>query len=286
MTDEPNPFSDDVMKALRESAQARAPGAARARVAARLTTVGAGVLSGAASAAASSVKVTAGVASLSGLALSKTFGVGLALGVGTALAAYSVGPVTQHAKSQATRPPFASSAAVPARAAPRAMAPQTPEPAARPAVPDEAVPASPTPASPAAVNPTPELPRAPRASATETSAAPAEATRGLAEQQALLDSARSLLRTGDPAGALDAVHRHNASFPRTMFQEEREALAIRALVALGRVAEARARTDVFARRYGSSLALPALQKAIGTDRESVTEPSPPAQTPSEGSALR
>lgn len=282
MTDEPNPFSDDVMKALRENAQARAPGAARARVAARLTTVGAGVLAGAASAAASSLQATASAATLSGLALSKTFGLGLVLGVGTAVAAYSVGSLAERASVPATSTTFAGSAVVPARAArsPMARRPaaEAPAPVTMPA---EAAPVNPTP-----VNPTPELPRSPRAFAPVASTAPAEVTRGLAEQQALLDNARSLLRTGDPAGALDAVARHDARFPRTMFQEEREALAIRALVALGRMAEARARTDAFARRYGGSLALPALHKAVERNHETVTEPSRPAQTPSEGSALR
>jgi hypothetical protein len=101
-----------------------------------------------------------------------------------------------------------------------------------------------------------------------------------------LDSARKLLRNGDASGALAIVGQHRSRFSRTAFEEEREALAIRALVALGRRAEARAHTRTFARRFPNSLALPAIHGAIEPRREIVTEPSAPSQTASEGSAVR
>jgi hypothetical protein len=268
MTDhESNPFGDDVLKALRASARAGAPAAARARVAARLTTAGAGLVTGAASAAAAASAKATGAASLSALALSKTFAVGMLLGVGTAVSAHSLGERSAtepraHSGVADTRP--AEVATVP-RAAASAPAATVQLPAA------------------AAVNPIPELPRS---TAAPTRGAPTASSPRLAEQQALLDAARVLLRTGDPAGALAAVQRHKARFPRTMFEEEREALAIRALSALARHPEARARTEAFARRFPGSLALPALRKSVDPTRGSVTEAAAPPQTPSVGSALR
>jgi hypothetical protein len=278
MTDhESNPFADDVLKVLRERARTQAPAAARTRVAARLTAAGAGVLTGAAAAAAASTKAAGSAAALSGLALSKTFALGLVIGVGTSVGAYSIASLGQHDQPHAAGAAIVGSSV---GATPRAPRPMTARSVALPLATSSAASVS------APVNPTPELPRASRAPATEASRAPADPSRGLAEQLALLDGAASLLRRGDPAGALDAVQRHSTRFPRSLFEEEREALAIRALVASGDRAAARVRTEAFSRRFSRSLALSALQKAVGANQETVTEPSPLPQTHGEGSALR
>jgi hypothetical protein len=278
MTDhESNPFADEVLKALRESGRAQAPAAARTRVAARLTMAGVSVLTGAASAAAASTNAAGSAPALSGLALSKTFALGLVLGVGAAVGAYSIASVAEHSQPPASGAAFVASSGL---ALPRAPTPVTILSVTEPRS------ASSAPLAPALVNPTPELPRPSRTPAATPSTAPADPSRGFAEQLALLDHARSLLRGGDATSALAAVQRHNTRFPRSMFEEEREALAIRALVALGQHAAASSRTEAFARRFGGSLALSALQKLVDTSEKTVTESSQPAQITSEGSALR
>jgi len=84
----------------------------------------------------------------------------------------------------------------------------------------------------------------------------------LAAESAVLDVARTALAAGDGERALEAVDRHAASFPRGLLIEEREALGIRALVAVGRVEEAKARTARFRTRYPESLFLPAVESSL------------------------
>jgi hypothetical protein len=64
-------------------------------------------------------------------------------------------------------------------------------------------------------------------------------TASLREERRLLDAARDAIVRGEPAGALAATANHAARFPRGVLAEEREALRIRALARLGRMAEAR-----------------------------------------------
>jgi outer membrane protein assembly factor BamD (BamD/ComL family) len=56
----------------------------------------------------------------------------------------------------------------------------------------------------------------------------------------------------NPAAALRALDEHRARFPRGTFVQEREVLAIEALVHLGRRQEAKARADAFARAFPAS----------------------------------
>jgi hypothetical protein len=119
------------------------------------------------------------------------------------------------------------------------------------------------------VNPHPELP--------EASPSPPEPSSGLAEQQALLDEARSALTRGEASRALDAIQRHVARFPDTVFEEERQAVVIRASLLLGRSAEARAQTERFVARFPSSLLLPSLRAALSSD-DRVTGSRPSSQT--------
>lgn len=274
-SDETNPLGDDVLHALRQRVRAEVPAAVRARVAARLAGAGVGVLATAASAAAaSSLKAGGAAGALSAVALAKPFAVGIAIGVGTAVTAYVVSAERSEGAAD-VRP--AALAKASAKAAFVATAATTP--AAPPAPP------APRAAETRLINPAPELPRSAHSAASPRAIA-ATSSPGLTEQQALLDNARARLRNGDASGALTMVDQHRARFPRTAFEEEREALAIRALVALGQGAAARTRTRTFARRFPSSLALSALQEATTPRRETVTERSAPSQTPSEGSALR
>lgn len=56
----------------------------------------------------------------------------------------------------------------------------------------------------------------------------------------------------DPAGALALAEEHRRRFPGSSLDQERELIAITALVDLGRMAEARRKADQFARQYPAS----------------------------------
>jgi hypothetical protein len=67
----------------------------------------------------------------------------------------------------------------------------------------------------------------------------------------LLESARNRL-SANPGDALSLTQQHAARFPRGALSQERELLAIQALLALGRADEARARRDHFLAAYPGS----------------------------------
>lgn len=83
-----------------------------------------------------------------------------------------------------------------------------------------------------------------------------QATRSqLALERRLLDQARAALERGEPAAALSFTTLHERQFPAGALAQEREAMAIRALVALGRTAEAHMRAARFRVRYPDSVLL-------------------------------
>lgn len=75
----------------------------------------------------------------------------------------------------------------------------------------------------------------------------------LAQEQALVDTARAALARGRAADALRAADEHAARFPSGKLAEERENLAIQALAFAGRRDEALARAARFHKRYPASL---------------------------------
>jgi hypothetical protein len=87
-------------------------------------------------------------------------------------------------------------------------------------------------------------------------------SRGLAAERALLDVARAALARGEPSEALAAADRHGHEFPSGVLAEEREAIAIRALVAIGRREEAGTRAAAFERAYPNSLNGRAVRAAV------------------------
>lgn len=98
----------------------------------------------------------------------------------------------------------------------------------------------------------PPAPKARATSSTPTpSSAPEPRTDGLAAEAALLERARAALRSG-PAQALAVTEEHLARFPSGQLSLEREILAIDALMALGRSAEARARFEAIRGRVQGS----------------------------------
>jgi hypothetical protein len=113
-------------------------------------------------------------------------------------------------------------------------------------------------ASPA---PVPAVASAPAPSATSTQD-------GLRAERALLDVARGALERQDGAAALAATREHERRFPSGLLVQEREAMAVRALLLLGRRDEARARTDRFRARYAGSVLLPTLESAISAPSSS------------------
>jgi len=152
--------------------------------------------------------------------------------------------------------------------------------ARRPAPPDPAPPSSDASAVPVAPSESvstpapslePPLVPAPRTSADAHAGAPAlpSATTSsppassLADEQALVDRARAALARGRAPDALAAVDEHQRRFPRGRLAEEREILAIQALVAAGRSADARLRAARFRTTFPKSLYLPSLGKIVG-----------------------
>jgi hypothetical protein len=85
---------------------------------------------------------------------------------------------------------------------------------------------------------------------------------GLALERAGLDVARAAIERGDGATALTATREHERRFPNGLLVQEREAMAIRALVMLGRGNEARARALRFRTGFPGSMLLPAIESAV------------------------
>ena len=96
-----------------------------------------------------------------------------------------------------------------------------------------------------------ELPMAPPAAVASPSPAAAPPSDRPTEIE-LLRAARRNIATS-PARALDIVGEHQERFPRGALAQEREALAVEALVRVGRRAEARRRAERFLQRHPDSV---------------------------------
>jgi hypothetical protein len=84
----------------------------------------------------------------------------------------------------------------------------------------------------------------------------------LARERALLDQARARIAAGEPARALDFVERHERRHAQGALSEEREALAVNALVSIGRYRDAAQRGEAFRVRYPQSLLMPSVDAAL------------------------
>lgn len=87
--------------------------------------------------------------------------------------------------------------------------------------------------------------------------------RGLASENALVSRAQAALARGRVGEALAAIAEHQRSYPRGQFVEEREALAVQALVRAGNLDAARARAERFRARYPRSMLRRAVDSAVG-----------------------
>ena len=265
MTEDENAVEQAIIDVLRNDARAPVPPERSRRVASRLAG-GAGIMGLATSVAgATHAAVASGSAVAQGsvlgagvtlVGLAKTLLIGMGLGAGAGLGLYA----TFRSSAPASSAVHASLVAKVARATtPLRVEPPAapgPEPAASLPPPDASpVIERPLPSTPGPrANPSPELPRS----------VTLEKARSLAEQQALLDDARGALRRGDGAAALAALRSHIARFPETAFDEERQAVAIKALVLVGQLDAARQREAAFERRVPASLLTPSLRAAVGT----------------------
>jgi hypothetical protein len=86
----------------------------------------------------------------------------------------------------------------------------------------------------------------------------------LALQQALLDDARAAFGRGEYDAALRAIAAHERRYPESVLSEEREALAIKVLVARGDFTDAKARGTRFIEKHPRSLLLPAVRDSLDT----------------------
>ena len=83
-------------------------------------------------------------------------------------------------------------------------------------------------------------------------------------ERLLLDEARGALTSQEPDRALSLLSDHARRFAHPQLGEEREALAIQALVGTGRYDEARARADRFRTSAPNSLFLPAVDATLAS----------------------
>ncbi len=137
--------------------------------------------------------------------------------------------------------------------------PPAPPPEETPLLPaeDTKAPTPPRPATKPARGPT-RGPQPAPADAGPPTQAPRRDT-DLAAERALLELARAALGRGDVAGALVTIEQHARDFAHGRLEEEREVLAVQALVQAGRLEEAKQRQAAFRGRFPDSLMLPVVE---------------------------
>ncbi|MFY1828345.1 hypothetical protein ACN47A_20645 [Myxococcus fulvus] len=125
-------------------------------------------------------------------------------------------------------------------------------------------PAAPTPTAERASAPRANPPRPPDAVHKPVVAPPPEARATSPEDEELLliDDAHRALQRGAAEEALSLLRGHASRFQAGTLAQEREVLAIEALVSLGRRAEAQQRAEAFQTKYPTSSHLVRLQKLL------------------------
>jgi hypothetical protein len=180
----------------------------------------------------------------------------IARAVGPHIVTFALGVATGMAWHSAAGPPRsrASDGSIPAASSTAAA-----RPAPVPSGNESAAPAPPRAAIvPAAPDPRPAPSTPPARSPPEDIANPDDT---LAAEQALVDTARRAVGSGDGAAALTSLDRHRAQFPGGLLAEERDALTIKALTLVGRADDARNRARLFHARYPRSLLGAAVDRA-------------------------
>jgi hypothetical protein len=114
---------------------------------------------------------------------------------------------------------------------------------------------------------TPDLPPpAPKAATTHAASVSAAAS-SLPAERAILDEARTALAQNDGARAIALADEHSRRFAHPQLREEREAIAIQAMVIEGRYDEARERAKQFRAGSPDSLFLPAVDASLASIRD-------------------
>lgn len=108
---------------------------------------------------------------------------------------------------------------------------------------------------------------APQRSSIARSALPAPVPSSLLAERAILDRARAALAQNDGALAIELTDEHAQRFARPQLREEREAIAIQALVVDGRYEQARERAKEFRAASPDSLFLPAVDASLASIRD-------------------
>lgn len=248
LRDDADGLSADELRLLRAGVRPNVPRGAKRAV---WLALGAQLSSAVASATASSG------GALTVASLAKTASLGLLLG------ATSVGAVTvAHHLAAPDVPRTQPTSRVPVKAAPATSHAVAPAPEAHPEQAPGEYPAETAPRGPRSLGATRGTeapvavapPAGPSVAAFPTDAPDAESSR--------VAAARQLLRAGrgrEALAALDAVARE---FPNGALAQEREALAIEALRASGRLPEARARAGAFLARYPASPHASSVRRAL------------------------
>jgi len=86
----------------------------------------------------------------------------------------------------------------------------------------------------------------------------------MAEEQRLLNTARTAVDRGAYSAALTTLVEHAERFPHGKHAEERDVLFIQALSGAGRTADAAARARAFEQEFPGSIYLPAVRAASST----------------------
>jgi hypothetical protein len=240
MSTDPVPSLEPWIGALREDVEPM-PDTARYRVASRLVSTAMVVAAGTAAPATADLLQR-------GFLQSRRFAVALALPVGALLGAAG------HAEWQRrTTPPVAVVAApsvstAAASASVAALAPEMVRPVASESL--TVVPAV--------------APSAKRAPSVAPSVTAEREAPSLERELSLLERARTALSEGEPQRTLRLLGEHGLAYPNSALQQEREALTIRALMAVGRSTEARARAARFVEAYPTSALRASVDRAVST----------------------
>lgn len=259
MADELDPLPDDLRAAF--DAERRRPDvddAMRARLLGRvLGSVAVGAAIGAAAGTASAAtSASAGAAATSGAAGGLAFTKMAPWLLGAFLLGGGVGAAV-HAAATSREPQALTTSSAPS-ASPPVRAGDVPTASASAGVAEIAVSALPTvrvsaPAPGPSAPAPPTAPSPPNAQVSASGAPSAAHDADLAAERALVDRARTALTRGQATAALEALDAHAKSFPRGRLAEEREALAVDALVRAGRAAEAASRADRFRTAWPNSV---------------------------------
>lgn len=120
------------------------------------------------------------------------------------------------------------------------------------------------PSSTAAVEAQPTQAVVPRVSPKPRLAAVAPEPQGLEHELLLLEQAHTRLSEGQSKATLELLRAHRSAYPSSALAQEREALTVKALVASGRVPEARQAADSFVQRFPGSVLRSSVENAVRT----------------------